>query len=349
MEFSFPAEMASRLVRLRALAPGHFEALRAVAADPSIWAQHPERRDQPDVFARYFQSLMSGGAYLILDARTEAVLGCTSYIDYEPALGEVEIGSTFLARRYWGGPHRRAVMSLLLRHAETYATHAVFLVDPDNERSQRSLEKLGAVRAGVRPNGDGDENALYRLPTADWRRLAFDGQPTVRGNWVQLQPLRDSDFEALFAAAADPLIWDQHPAERWREPVFREFFAHAMDSGGALLALDAASGEVIGCSRYHRFRPEMGEIEIGYTFLKRSHWGGRYNGEMKALMLRHAFQYVDAVCFLVAPQNLRSQRAVEKLGAARVGTVPHSSGLDHIRFRLTADAFEGSPAAPTCP
>ena len=51
------------------------------------------------------------------------------------------------------------------------------------------------------------------------------------------------------------------------------------------------------------------EIEIGWTFLARSHWGGTYNGEMKQLMLRHAFKFVNSVIFLVGPQNLRSQRA----------------------------------------
>lgn len=150
--------------------------------------------------------------------------------------------------------------------------------------------------------------------------MAFDLQPTLQGDLVQLRPLQTDDFEALFAVASDPLIWEQHPINnRWQEPVFKEFFATALDSGGALIALDAHDGRVIGSSRFAGYDPDKREIEIGWTFLARSHWGGRYNGEMKRLMLHHAFQFVDSVIFVIGPNNLRSQRAVEKIGGIPAG------------------------------
>src|SRR5439155_15409534 len=105
-----------------------------------------------------------------------------------------------------------------------------------------------------------------------------------------------------------------------------EFFRVALESGGAFLVLDGKDGRVIGSSRFHGYDEAKGEIEIGWTFLARSHWGGAYNREMKALMLRHAFRFVKSVVFLVGPRNLRSQRAMEKIGGVRVGTRPNSRG-----------------------
>jgi RimJ/RimL family protein N-acetyltransferase len=166
--------------------------------------------------------------------------------------------------------------------------------------------------------------------------MAFELQPTLMGALVHLRPLRDEDFPALFAVASDPLIWEQHPdSDRYQEPVFREFFREAMGSGGALLAIDARTGAVIGSSRYHGYRAEPSEVEIGWTFLARSHWGGRYNGEMKQLMLEHAFRFVKRVVFLIGPENIRSQRAVEKIGAVQVGTRANERGRVSLVFEIS--------------
>ena len=145
-----------------------------------------------------------------------------------------------------------------------------------------------------------------------------DFQPVLSGERVELRPIRAADWDGLFAAAADPLIWEVHPVrDRYKEPVFREFFDSALASNMALTILDRASGEIIGSSRYHDYRPEMSEVEIGWTFIARSHWGGSYNGEIKALMLAHAFQFVDTVIFMVGETNWRSRRAMEKIGGKR--------------------------------
>jgi RimJ/RimL family protein N-acetyltransferase len=107
-----------------------------------------------------------------------------------------------------------------------------------------------------------------------------------------------------YAAAADPLIWEQHPdTNRYQEPRFLVFFHEALASGGALIAIDAARHQVIGSSRFHGYNEERSEVEIGWTFLARSCWGGLHNGEMKRLMLQHAFRFVSSVIFLVGPQN----------------------------------------------
>ena len=168
---------------------------------------------------------------------------------------------------------------------------------------------------------------------------SFDLQPTLEGELVTLRPLRADDFDALYAVASDPLIWEQHPAnDRYKEDVFRQFFREALESGGAFVVLDAKDGRVIGSSRYFGYNREASEIEIGWTFLARKYWGGRYNKEMKELMLRHAFRFVDNVIFLVGPQNTRSRRAVEKIGGLPAGE-RHRGGRDSVVYRITAEEF----------
>jgi RimJ/RimL family protein N-acetyltransferase len=170
--------------------------------------------------------------------------------------------------------------------------------------------------------------------------VPFDSQPRLSGELVALRPLREDDFEALYAVASDPLIWEQHPDPTRSQPGgFGRFFREAIASGGALIALDARTRRVIGSSRFHGYDEKKDEVEIGWTFLARSCWGGRYNGEMKRLMLDHAFRFVGRVVFLVAPTNLRSQRAVEKIGGVRVGTRPDASGRESVVFELTVDRF----------
>ena len=166
--------------------------------------------------------------------------------------------------------------------------------------------------------------------------MSFDLQPTLKGKLLELRPLRAQDYRALYAVAADPLIWQQHPnKDRYKEEVFELFFDEAMESGGALIAMDVQDGRVIGSSRFHEYNEQESEIEIGWTFLARDHWGGVYNKEMKQLMLRHAFQFVDSVIFRVGPQNLRSQRALEKIGAVRAVTRPDTSGRDSLVYRIS--------------
>jgi RimJ/RimL family protein N-acetyltransferase len=176
--------------------------------------------------------------------------------------------------------------------------------------------------------------------------MPFDLQPTLKGELVELRPLRAEDFHDLYGVAADPLIWEQHPGrDRYQEEVFREFFREAMESGGALIAIDSRDGHVIGSSRFHGYDEEKSEVEIGWTFLARSHWGGAYNGEMKRLMLGHAFRFVESVIFLIGERNMRSRRAVEKIGGALVGTRRDAGGRENVVYQITRSRAEGYDAA----
>ncbi len=166
--------------------------------------------------------------------------------------------------------------------------------------------------------------------------MPFDRQPTLKGERLELRPLREDDFPALYAVASDPLIWEVHPSsDRYKPDVFQEFFREAMDSGGALIVLDSRDGSVIGSSRFHGYDEATSEVEIGWTFLARSHWGGVYNREMKQLMLAHAFQFVSRVVFLVGPENWRSQRAMEKIGGVRLPMRRNWKGRESVVYQIT--------------
>jgi RimJ/RimL family protein N-acetyltransferase len=176
--------------------------------------------------------------------------------------------------------------------------------------------------------------------------MPFDFQPSLTGDLLELRPLRAEDYRDLYAVAADPLLWEQHPCpDRYRGEVFEVFFREALESGGALIAIDHKDGRVIGSSRFHGHDEAVGEVEIGWTFLARSHWGGAYNREMKHLMLQHAFRFVRSVVFLVGPQNLRSRRAVEKIGGVLAGVVERG-GRENVVYRIEASAFACAGPAP---
>jgi RimJ/RimL family protein N-acetyltransferase len=170
--------------------------------------------------------------------------------------------------------------------------------------------------------------------------MPFDAQPTLHGDRLDLRPLTAADWEPLYAVASDSLIWEQHPARnRHVIDVFRVFFDEALAGGGALVVVDRANGLVIGSSRYHGYDEARSEVEIGWTFLSRLYWGGVYNGELKRLMLQHAFTFVGAVVFIIGARNLRSQRAVAKLGATPTEAPATEHGDDRVVFRLTKDVF----------
>jgi N-acetyltransferase len=171
--------------------------------------------------------------------------------------------------------------------------------------------------------------------------MPFDLQPSLTGELLELRPLRAKDYPDLYAVAADPLIWEQHPSrDRFQEEVFQVFFREALESRGALVAIDRKDGRVIGSSRFHGYDEGKSEVEIGWTFLARSHWGGIYNREMKQLMLRHAFRFVSSVIFVIGPHNFRSQRAVEKIGAVRAGSRRDGNGRENLVYRIEASASE---------
>ena len=152
--------------------------------------------------------------------------------------------------------------------------------------------------------------------------MNFNIQPTLASELIKIIPLTDDDFERLYEVASDPLIWEQHPNKnRYQREVFETFFKGAMESKGAFLVTDEATGKVIGSSRYYDFDAAHNSIAVGYTFIGRDYWGNGYNKALKQLMFDYAFQFVDKIILHIGATNYRSQKAAEKLGAKKVDEI----------------------------
>ena len=140
---------------------------------------------------------------------------------------------------------------------------------------------------------------------------------------ITLKPLQEDDFNALFEVASDKLLWEQHPNnDRYKEEKFKVFFDNAIQSKGAFSIIDNLTHKIIGSSRFYEFNKSESSIIIGYTFISREYWGTNYNNSLKKLMIDYAFQFVNRIHFHVGDTNYRSQKAVEKLGAIKIGELP---------------------------
>lgn len=147
-------------------------------------------------------------------------------------------------------------------------------------------------------------------------------QPTISNELITIKPLQENNFESLFTIASDQLLLEQHPNnDRYKKEVFQLFFENAIQSKGAFIVINNKTNEIIGSSRYYEFNEVEKSIVIGYTFISRAFWGKNYNSSLKELMINYAFQFVNKVHFHVGETNYRSQKAVEKLGAIRIGDV----------------------------
>ncbi|RSY79982.1 N-acetyltransferase [Sphingomonas koreensis] len=174
----------------------------------------------------------------------------------------------------------------------------------------------------------------------------MDFQPTLTGELAILRPTVPEDWAGMFAVASDPLIWEQHPFHnRWQEPVFRAYFEDALASGGGLTILDKANGKIIGASRYAFPDAVRDEAEIGWTFIARNYWGGTWNREIKRMMLDHIHQYVNGAVFVVGEKNMRSRRAMEKIGGVlQEGRVERGNGHmlpGHCYYVIHRGGFRG--------
>jgi N-acetyltransferase len=150
--------------------------------------------------------------------------------------------------------------------------------------------------------------------------MTFDIQPTLETDKVILYPLHEEDFEALYAVASDPKVWEQHPnKDRWKKEVFHTYFEGAMQSKGAFKIIDKSTGKIAGSTRIYNYNEQDDSVLIGYTFYGREYWGKGINLSVKTLMLDYLFQFVSRVYFHIGAGNIRSQIAIGRLGASKVG------------------------------
>ena len=147
----------------------------------------------------------------------------------------------------------------------------------------------------------------------------FNLQPTLENDLLIIRPMQADDFDGLYKVASDPLVWAQHPAkDRYQLPVFTALFKDGLASGGAFVVIDKATGGIIGSTRFNPVKESANAIEIGWSYLACAYWGGVVNKSQKYLLMDYAFQYVDNVLFYINKDNVRSRKAVEKLGGTRI-------------------------------
>ncbi|HEY4286379.1 MAG TPA: GNAT family N-acetyltransferase [Puia sp.] len=149
--------------------------------------------------------------------------------------------------------------------------------------------------------------------------MNFPIQPVLENKKAILHLLQENDFDALYAVASDPEVWEQHPSkDRWKREVFQTFFDGAIQSKGAFKIMDKATGNVIGSTRIYDYNEEDNSVFIGYTFYAKSYWGKGFNHSVKTTMLDYIFQFASKVYFQIGANNIRSQIAIGRVGAEKI-------------------------------
>lgn len=148
----------------------------------------------------------------------------------------------------------------------------------------------------------------------------FNLQPTLENDNIAILPLQEDEFEALYAVASDPKIWEQHPNKnRWQREVFQNYFKGAIESKGALKIIDKKTGEIAGATRIYLDKEFPDAAFVGYTFFATKYWGKGINPQSKNMIIDYLLQHVSEVLFQIGANNLRSQIAIGRVGATKIG------------------------------
>lgn len=150
----------------------------------------------------------------------------------------------------------------------------------------------------------------------------------LEGQRVALHPLTPEHFDTLIPLAKDPKIWEYYGRNGADENIIRHFLQEGLDlkqenQQYPFVIFNKETGEIIGTTRYGDINEAHKTLEIGWTWYIPAVWGKGYNEECKLLLLSHAFEQLDAnrVQLKTAHFNLRSQRAIQRIGATYEGTL----------------------------
>lgn len=178
-----PVELSGELVAIEPLRAEHASALLAAADSEEVfaWLPYPRPADLEGARAWIADALADRDAdrrlpFAVLDAEDRSVIGSTSYWDFDAHNANVEIGSTWLRRAAWGTRRNAETKLLLMTHAfETLGLERVaFRTDIRNDRSQRAIERFGAVKEGVhrhemrRRDGSWRDSVHYSILRTEW-------------------------------------------------------------------------------------------------------------------------------------------------------------------------------------
>jgi RimJ/RimL family protein N-acetyltransferase len=153
---------------------------------------------------------------------------------------------------------------------------------------------------------------------------------TLTGQLVRLEPLRQEHAAALYEASREnPDLWQYMPVRQPRSvEQMEQLVATTLQfpKQGVCLpfaTVDLASGRVVGETRYVNIKVQDRGLEIGSTWLAPSVQRTGINTECKYLLLSHAFEQLSAIRVQLKTHylNFQSQRAIERLGAVKEGTL----------------------------
>lgn len=176
MNFDLQPTLSNELIKISPLTEDSFDELYAVASDPLIWEQHPNKnRYQIDVFKTFFKgAIESKGAVLVYDLETNKAIGCSRYYDFDEENNSIIIGYTFLSRDYWGKSYNRSLKKLMFDYAFKFVEKVILHIGATNFRSQKSIEKIGATKIGeldVAYYGEPVKtNFVYQVTKTDWQK-----------------------------------------------------------------------------------------------------------------------------------------------------------------------------------
>lgn len=174
MNLSLQIILENENVKLIPLWEEDFERLYEVASDPKVWEQHPNKnRFEREVFKNFFKGAReSKGAFLILDKSSDEIAGSTRFYDYNPEENSIFIGYTFYGVKFWGKGLNSEAKKLMLNYIFQFVDKVIFHVGATNYRSQKAMEKLGAVKTDeivVAYFGEPDRlNFQYEIKKNDW-------------------------------------------------------------------------------------------------------------------------------------------------------------------------------------
>jgi len=180
MEFNTQPVLENKKVILYPLQETDFEALYAVASDPEVWKQHPNKdRWKIEVFRVFFEgALKSNGAFKIVDKATGNVIGTTRVYGYDNQAGSIMIGYTFYATAYWGTGINRSVKTMMLDYLFQFVSKVIFEIGAENLRSQIAIGRVGATKIDEQEIAYFGEkpklNFVYTITKEEWLKRPQD-------------------------------------------------------------------------------------------------------------------------------------------------------------------------------
>lgn len=149
MNFNLTPFLENEIILLKPLVEADYEALSDIASDPVLWEHHPISNGYTkEGFDKFFSDAVARGSLLIIDKIQNKVIGHTRIYDYRASENSIVIGHSFISRSYWGSGYNSSIKKLMFEYAFRYVSKIVFYVAENNIRSQKALEKTGAIAVG---------------------------------------------------------------------------------------------------------------------------------------------------------------------------------------------------------